>query len=299
MAQQIPVTVVILTHNEAANIAGCVASVAAFEEVVVLDSGSSDGTVAILRGQLPHVRVLEHPFENFGQQRNWALDHVNAIHKWILFLDADERCTSACANAIRLAVEDPAGNTGFFLCYRNLFLGRWIKRCTMYPTWQLRLLKVGHVRYRKEGHGQREVMTGSAGYISEPYDHYGFSKGVKHWIARHNEYSSSELELIDVLSSEPVGLAGVLSHDPVKRRRTLKALAARVPLRPFVRFFYLYVLRFGFLDGRPGFLFCLLRLAHECHIVVKRAEMRAPSDDQSVPESPRSCVPDQAPEFHT
>jgi glycosyltransferase involved in cell wall biosynthesis len=294
MRRPVPVTVVVLTYNEATNISACIESLGVFAKIIVVDSGSTDGTVEKVREQFPAVAVLAHPFEDFGQQRNWAIDHAGAPHDWILFFDADERCTEACGEAIRAAVASSGPHVGFFLCYRNIFLGRWIKRCTLYPTWQLRLLKVGHVRYRKEGHGQREVMSGSAGYIAEPYDHYGFSKGVKNWIARHNEYSSNEIELIDNLVSTPVGILGVLSRDPVRRRRTLKALAARAPLRPLVRFFYLYVLRCGFLDGRAGFLFCLLRLAHECHIVVKRAERSATHGNQAVSAPPAARFRDKA-----
>ena len=101
----------------------------------------------------------------------WAGRHEQAIAAATAALkrktvDADERMTPACAEAIRAAVADPRDRTGFFLCYRNIFMGRWIRHCALYPSWQLRLLKAGHVRYRKEGHGQREVMTGRAGFIA-------------------------------------------------------------------------------------------------------------------------------------
>jgi glycosyltransferase involved in cell wall biosynthesis len=271
----IPVTVVILTYNEAVNIVPCVESLREFAETIVVDSGSTDGTLEILGDRFPDIRVLKHPFQDFGQQRNWALDHVSPSHEWILFFDADERSTPAFADAVRAVVASPGGHVGFFLCYRNFFLGRWIKRCTMYPTWQLRLLKAGQVRYRREGHGQREVMAGSAGYIREPYDHFGFSKGIKGWITRHNEYSSNEIHLIEKLASAPTTISGLLSSDPVRRHRTLKALGARTPLRPVARFIYQYVIRLGFLDGRPGLLFCLLLVAHELHVALKFAEARA------------------------
>lgn len=271
----IPVTVVILTHNEAVNIVSCVTCLSEFAEIVVVDSGSTDGTLEILGDRFSHIRVLQHSFQDFGQQRNWALDHGNSRHEWILFLDADERCTPACAAAIHAAVVNPEDHVGFFLCYRNMFLGRWIRHCAMYPTWQLRLLKRGHVRYAKAGHGQREVMDGSAGYVSVPYDHYGFSKGIKEWVARHNEYSSNEIELIKELASAPVGLSGLFAGDSVRRHRTLKRLAARAPLRALVVFVYLYFIRRGFLDGRPGLLFCLLRVANELHMMAKLAEADA------------------------
>jgi glycosyltransferase involved in cell wall biosynthesis len=272
----IPVSVIILTRNEAVNIVPCVSNLHRFGEIIVVDSGSTDGTLDLLRARFPGVRVLHHPFEDFGQQRNWALDHAGARYEWVLFFDADERCTPEFGNAIAAAVSNPGDHVGFFLCYRNLFLGRWIRHCTMYPSWQLRLLKRGCVRYQKEGHGQREVMNGPAGYIREPYDHLGFSKGIANWIARHNEYSTNEIELITRLAAAPLNpstvLSSLVSRDPVARRRALKQLASRTPFRPLVRFVYLYILRLGFLDGRPGLLFCLLRLAHELHIMVKLAE---------------------------
>jgi glycosyltransferase involved in cell wall biosynthesis len=268
----IPVSVIVLTHNEAVNVVSCLETLSAFNEILVVDSGSTDGTLDILRNRFPGIRVLHHTFQDFGQQRNWALEHGDVRNEWILFFDADERCTVECASAVLAAIAEPGGHVGFFLCYRNMFLGRWIKRCTMYPTWQLRLLKVGQVRYRREGHGQREVMEGTAGYINEPYDHYGFSKGIKDWVARHNEYSSNETQLIKSLAESPLGFVGVFSKDPVRRRRALKRLAARAPLRPLVRFVYLFLIRRGFLDGRPGLIFCLLRAAHELHIVAKLAE---------------------------
>jgi glycosyltransferase involved in cell wall biosynthesis len=268
----IPVSVIVLTYNEAVNIVSCLETLSAFDEILVVDSGSTDGTLDILRNRFPGIRVLHHAFQDFGQQRNWALDHGDVRNEWILFFDADERCTVECASAVLAAIAQPGGHVGFFLCYRNMFLGRWIKRCTLYPTWQLRLLKVGQVRYRREGHGQREVMKGSAGYIPEPYDHYGFSKGIKNWISKHNDYSSNEVELIRSLASASLRVSELFSRDPVLCRRALKRLAARAPLRPVARFVHLYFLRRGFLDGRPGFLYCLLVTAHQLHLVVKLAE---------------------------
>jgi glycosyltransferase involved in cell wall biosynthesis len=268
----IPVSVIVLTHDEAPNVQSCIESLKDFDEVIVVDSGSTDGTLALLANQLPEVRVLHHPFEDFGQQRNWALDHAGVRNDCVLFFDADERATAEFAAAVAEAVRHPRGHEGFFLCYRNFFLGRWVRHCTLFPTWQLRVLRVGKVRYRREGHGQREVMGGSAGYIREPYDHFGFSKGISNWIARHNEYSTNEVELIREMAAAEAHPFEVFAADAVRRRRALKRLATHMPLRPLARFLYLYILRRGFLDGRPGLIFCFLRAAHEAHIVAKLAE---------------------------
>lgn len=265
------VTAIILTFNESANIAGCLRSLAWADEVIVVDSYSKDETIELVRETRSDARVFQNVFKDFGQQRNFAIERTEPRNDWILFLDADERCTPALAKEIEEKIRE-SQNVGYYLCCRNFFFGRWIKRCTLYPSWQLRLLKQGEVRFSKEGHGQREVTTGLLGYIRTPYDHYGFSGGIHHWIARHNNYSSNEVELIHRLRAEPLNL-GDLFRGAISRRRMLKRLASRTNLlRPWARFSYLYFLRLGFLDGGTGLLFCLLRLSHEIHITVKLYE---------------------------
>ncbi|MBU1695361.1 MAG: glycosyltransferase family 2 protein [Verrucomicrobia bacterium] len=271
-----PVSIILLTWNEQINIKACLESVAWAEDVILVDSGSRDGTIESARAARLDVRVFEHPFQDFGAQRNWALDQTQPRHEWILFVDADERITPACAEAVRRTVAVPGDRVGFFLAPRNLFLGRWLKHCTFYPSWQLRLLKQGKVRFQKEGHGQREVTDGPLGYIREPYDHFPFSKGIQEWKARHDAYSTNEIDLILRLRAEPLAWADLFSGDAIQRRRFLKRLAARSPalLRPYLRFAYTYILRGGFLDGRAGWVFCMLRLSHEIHIGIKLHEAR-------------------------
>jgi glycosyltransferase involved in cell wall biosynthesis len=267
-----PLTAVLLTLNEEVNVAACLATLAWVDDVVVVDSGSRDDTVERVLAARPDARVFTHAFKDFGDQRNWALDHAEPRHEWVLFLDADERCTPACAEAIRRALTPDSKVDGYYLTCRNMFLGQWIRRCTFYPSWQLRLLRMGRVRFRKEGHGQREIADGPLGYIREPYDHFGFSKGVEEWVSRHNRYSTNEVELIQRLRAEPLHPEDLVKGDPVVRRRALKRLAARLGFRPLLRFLYMYILRAGFLDGRAGWVFCRLRVAHEIHIEAKLKE---------------------------
>lgn len=269
-----PITIIILTHNEEANIAACLACLDWADDIVLLDSGSTDSTIEHAKAARPDIRIFDHPFTDFGDQRNWALDHTQPRHEWILFVDADERITPACASTIQEAVKAPGDKAGFYLTCRNFFMDRWIKHCTLYPSWQLRLLKKGFVRYRKEGHGQREVTDRPLGYIREPYDHFGFSKGLEHWKARHALYAANEAVLIHRLRSEPFALRDLFSPDPVTRRRGLKRLAARTPFRPFMRFCYIYIWRRGFLDGRPGLVFSMLRTRHEASIVANLMAIR-------------------------
>lgn len=267
-----PVSVIVLTYNEAVNIGPCLESLHWADDVIVLDSFSSDGTLQAATAARSDVRTFQNRFEDFGQQRNWALDNTGPRHEWILFLDADERTNPDCIAGLKRAMESGEPHAGYYLTCLNHFLGRPIPRCTMYPSWQLRLLRQGQVRYRKEGHGQREVTDGSLGYVREPYDHYGFSKGIAHWIDRHNAYSTNEVELIHRLRREPLALRDLFRRDSIQRRRCLKRLAARVGFRPLFRFLYMYFVRMGFLEGRAGLIFCLLRVAQEIHITAKLAE---------------------------
>lgn len=267
-----PLTAIVLTYNEAGNIGPCLEDLDWVEDVVVVDSGSDDGTVEVARSARAGVRLFSHPFQDFGDQRNWALDQIDSRHDWVLFLDADERCPQAFRSAVQEVIENPDGMVGYYLCYRNYFLGQWLKRTTFFPSWQLRLLRRGEVRYRKMGHGQQEVAKGPIGYLQEPYDHYGFSKGVSHWIERHNAYSSHEIELVTELLEEPLGISDIFSGDSVKRRRCLKRIAARLPGRPWIAFLYTYLIRLGFLDGRAGLNYCYLKLAHDLNVTVKHDE---------------------------
>jgi len=271
----VPVTAIILTRDEAANIRRCLAALAGVEDVVVVDSGSTDRTLDLARAERPSVRVLEHPFLDFGDQRNWALDHAAPRHPWVLFVDADEFCDPELLEEIRAMVADPGKDVGGFIAPRNHFMGRWLKHCTMYPSYQLRLLRVGAVRYRKEGHGQREVTEGPLRYLRHGWRHENFSKGVHQWIARHNHYSDAEAVRVLEMRSQPVPWGGLVSGDPIRRRRALKSIAVRLPFRPLLRFLYTYVLRMGFLDGRAGLLYCRLYYAHHIHIEAKMAESRS------------------------
>lgn len=271
----IPLTAIVLTHNEAVNIQGCLDALHQVDDVVLLDSGSTDDTLSLAAQSRCDLRVYSHAFMDFGDQRNWALDHTHPRHPWVLFVDADEVCTSDLLEEIRLFIAHPGDCVGAYVAGRNYFLGTWLRYSTFYPSFQLRLLKLGQVRYRKEGHGQREITEGPLHYLHHFWHHDGFSHGVADWIARHNRYSSDETELIQRLRAEPVNWRGLLSRDPIQKRRAIKILAAKAPFRPITRFLYTYVYRRGFLDGTPGLMYCILRFAHELHIIVKLEERRA------------------------
>ena len=289
------ISVIILTCDEAGNIVACLDSVSWSDDVILVDSNSSDDTTAVARARREDLRIFENPFSDFGQQRNWALDHCDPKHDWILFLDADERVTPELREQMVDAVDSGRAEVGYFLCYRNMFLGQWLKRCTFFPSWQLRLLRHGEVRYEKAGHGQREVTEGPLGFLDQPYDHFGFSKGIAAWIERHNRYSTEEAEYFSALAGQPLRIHETFSRNALVRRRAVKRLAARLPARPLVRFLYTYFFRLGFLDGSAGWTFCQLQLAHELNLSAKQRELRLSASAEAGlhhenPEGPPAAV---------
>ncbi|KRP34890.1 MAG: hypothetical protein ABS34_12130 [Opitutaceae bacterium BACL24 MAG-120322-bin51] len=263
------VSILILTLNEAPNIAACLESVAWADDVVVLDSFSSDETCAIAESM--GARVVQRKFDDFGSQRNYALDSIEFKHDWIFHLDADERFNpelqSECERVVGLEER-----SAYFVPNRIIFLGKWIPRCTQYPFPQVRLIKQGEVRFAKAGHGQREAAAQrGVGHIDVAYDHYNFSKGVEDWIAKHNRYSSEEAQWAAEIERRPLGEC--LSKDSMLRKRALKSWFVRMPCRPWIKFFYLYIVKRGFLDGYAGLVYCRLQMMYESMIAIKRAEL--------------------------
>lgn len=272
-------SILILTKNEEANLPACLQSVAWCDDVVVLDSFSNDGTcdLARERGASLHQRA----FDDFGSQRNFALDEIQFKHPWVFHLDADERFNEELRSECERAIEQDE-HSAYFVPNRIMFLGKWIKHSTQYPYPQVRLLKVGEVRFAKAGHGQREDQAKrGVGHIHVAYDHFNFSKGISDWVEKHNRYSSEEADDLFASSAGAIDWQGLLSGGSMRRKRALKQLHARLPGRWLVKFLYLYILRRGFLDGYPGFVYCVLQGFYDFLIVAKVKERR-----QAVPAGP-------------
>lgn len=268
----VSITVMILTYNEERNIGECIESLKRAAEVIIIDSGSTDGTRERALQVRPDARILVNKFEDFGQQRNWALDHANPAHPWVLFVDADEFCTEQLFDEIEGFIQTPGTDVGAYIAGRNYFLGRWLKYSTMYPSYQFRLLRTGTARFEKAGHGQREVTDGAIRYLKQGWRHENFSKGVEDWISRHNRYSTAEVELIARLRGEPLQFREFFSPDRIKRRRAIRLLSTRLPFTPILMFIYTYIIRLGFLDGRAGLIYCSLLMAHQIHVITKISE---------------------------
>ena len=262
-------SILILTKNEEQNLPECLGSVAWCKDVVVLDSFSDDRTCEIARKD--GARVFQRKFDDFGGQRNFALDEIEFKHSWVFHLDADERFNEELkAECERVIGQDE--HSAYFVPNRIIFLGKWIKHSSQYPYPQVRLLKLAEVRFMKSGHGQREDhVERGVGSINVAYDHYNFSKGIADWVKKHNRYSSEEAGAAAQLVIGPLPFRDLFKPG-MGRRRAMKRLHARMPCRWFFKFFYLYVIKRGFLDGYPGFAYCLLQGFYDFLITVKNKE---------------------------
>ncbi|MGA8185091.1 MAG: glycosyltransferase [Terriglobia bacterium] len=257
-----PVSVLVLTRNEEANIAACLESVGWAGEVFVVDSFSTDRTVVI--AERLGAKVCVHRFRGYAAQRNWALEHLPFSNDWVLMLDADERVPAALAAEIARVARAPADDhAGYYLASRHYFLGRWLKHGGLYPTWILRLFQWRHARFEERPMNEHAILDGPAGYLQQPFDHED-RKPLADWVARHNRYAGLEAEefLQETLaggydSSISIRFRG----SQAERKRWIKLkIWNRLPLllRPFLFFFRNYFLKLGFLDGRPGLIYHVL-----------------------------------------
>ncbi len=266
-------SIYILTYNEELDIAACIESALLSDDVVVVDSYSSDRTVEIASRY--DIRVVQHRFESHGRQRTWMLEEVPAKHDWIYILEADERMTpelfQECLEAIKTSEY-----VGYYAAERVMFMGRWIRHSTQYPRYQLRLLQRGKVWFTDYGHTEREVCEGATNFLKETYPHYTSGKGLSRWIDKHNRYSTDEAEeTLRQLQQGSVNWRELFfGRSEVQRRRALKDLSLRLPFRPLVRFLYMYFFLGGFLDGRAGFTWCTLQAFYEYLILLKVWELK-------------------------
>lgn len=260
------VSCLILTFNEAANIGLCLEALSWCDDILVLDSGSTDATVDIARSY--GARILERPFDDFARQRNFGLDSGEFRHDWVLHLDADEIVTPEFVTDLN-ALNPQPGIDAYRIPAKTILFGRWLKHAGMYPVYQVRLGHRDRLRFIQVGHGQREKLAAErVAVFDEPYLHYSFSHGLFGWLTKHVRYARDEAALILEVrkgANEEGGGADVTS-----RRRATKAKVARLPvvLRPFIRFLYIYGLKQGFRDGRAGFAYAFMLSVYEGMIVI-------------------------------
>jgi glycosyltransferase involved in cell wall biosynthesis len=286
MADKFPLSVIVPVKNEERNLAVCLASVAWADEVWVADSRSTDRTVAIAEQYGARVAQFDYA-GGFPKKKNWALEMLPLRHEWVLLLDADERVTPELEAEIRAALTHADDVDGYYLNRKLIFLGRWIKHCGWYPSWNLRLFKHRLGRFEKleaedvEQAGDVEVhehvvLQGRAAYLRQDLLHEDF-KSIFHFVERHNRYSNWEARVYANFACGVPGehnIGASLFGSPLERKRFIKHCWARLPFRPLLRFLWMYVFKFGFLDGMPGLIFCTLMTMHEAVIAAKMYEQK-------------------------
>lgn len=254
-------SVVVLTLNEERNLPGCLATLAGCEDIVVLDSGSTDRTVEIARAA--GARVLVHPFRDFADQRNYAHAAADFRHDWVFHLDADEQMTPDLAAECN-ALPSDAPFDGYYAAPRMMFAGQWLKHCTDFPAWQARFVHVRNFRFVQVGHGQREAPGMRMGHLQGSYLHDITVDDEQEWEKRHRRYARAEAAEYLAQARPLSEILGTLIRGPMlARRRALKYLSYALPGRPWLRFFYQHWLRRGFLDGPAARRYCELLARYE------------------------------------
>ena len=274
------ISVLILTKNEEKDLPGCLESVAWSDDIHVYDSLSEDATVSIARSR--GARVRQRPFDNYAAQRNAALHGLNFRHSWVLILDADERIPEALSAEMLKCIKDAPEDVAAFRIRRRDFLGEtWLRRSQLSP-WYIRLVRPGRVHYEREVNEILKV-DGRIADLAQPFDHFPFSKGMSHWIAKHNTYSTMEAQYIarSRQSKPRFSIAqAFINRDFNERRFHQKELFYRLPGRPMVKFLLIYFVRRGFFDGRAGLTYAILQSIYEYMIVLKTRELE--NDDKFV-----------------
>lgn len=282
---KIPVSVLIPAKNEQANLPACLQSVAAADEVFVVDSQSSDRSIEIAESY--GAKVVQFLFNGrWPKKKNWALENLPFRNEWVLIVDCDERIPPELWEEIANAIANPEFN-GYYINRKVFFLGTWIRHGGRYPDWNLRLFKYKLGRYENlsteevPNTGDNEVhehvvLQGKSGYLKNDILHEDF-KDVFHWLDRHNRYSNWEARVyLNILKGkDDTGTIGAnFFGDAVQRKRFLKKLWVQLPFKPLLRFILIYIIQRGFLDGKAGYIYARLMSQYEYQIGVKLYELR-------------------------
>ena len=271
------ISVLILTKNEERDLPGCLESVRWSDDIHVYDSYSTDRTVEI--AQAAGAQVTQRTFDNWSAHQNWGLQNIPFKYPWVYYSDADERMTPELVASVGEAVRSPVANVAFRVQRRDFLYGRWLRHVTASP-FNIRLFRPEKMRYERMVNPV-SIPNGPVGELSGYFDHFPFSKGTRHWLEKHNSYSTLEAQQIVSNRSARNSFSmreAFLAKDRNERRYHQKELFYRMPARPLVKFMLLYFAKRGFLDGRAGFTYAVLQSIYEYMIVLKTRELAESSN---------------------
>lgn len=277
----VPISVLIPTRNEEENLPRCLNVLKSWaDEIIVVDSQSTDNTVEIAKSY--GAKVLQFYYKSgWPKKRQWALDTYDFNNEWILLLDADEILLDPIKKEIAEAIKSNTFN-GYWLKFQLHFLGRQLKHGG-FDLWKLFLFRKQDGRYEKRLTDQSTEMSdievhehiivdGPVGKLKNPVRHENWNS-LYRYIQKHNEYSEWEAKVyLDGHNGD-----GSIKPSPfgnqAARRRWLKKQLIHIPGFPLLTFFYHYILRLGFLDGKPGFIYCVFKGIQRFHAKAKLYEL--------------------------
>jgi glycosyltransferase involved in cell wall biosynthesis len=270
-----PISVIVLTFNEEDNLAGALDSVVGWaDEVFVLDSYSTDRTVDIALAYADRgVKVVQHAFENYSAQWNWALTRLPTAAAWVLKLDADERVTEEFKREVgELLSTAPIDLEGVSFRRRIFFMGRPLYWGGLSHNHDMRMWRAGAARFEDRPVNEHALVKGRVALLKSFVDHRD-TKSVTDWIDKHNRYSTFEASAMT--SGNVTGdVVPRMFGTAAERRMWLKTVYFHIPGRPCFYFLYRYVVRLGVLDGRVGFRYALLYATFLYWIDLKCLEIR-------------------------
>jgi len=265
------VSVLILTLNEEVNLPSCLESISWSDDIVVFDSFSNDQSVEIAKAA--GARVIQRRFDNWSSHQNWAVGNIEFKYPCVFYLDADERCDEMLAGELQAMTASATEYSAFQVRRKDFFMGKWLKHAQLYPTWITRVFQPEKIRYERLVNPV-VVVDGKIGQLKGHLIHYPFSHGIRHWFARHNNYSDMEAQDLLREMGETPRFRDAFSSDPTLRRRAMKRLAYGLPTRPLLIYLYLVLIRRAFLDGAPGMHYASMRATYEYMIDLKVKEIR-------------------------
>ena len=296
---RVPLSVLVPTRNEARNLPRCLAALEGWaDEIVVVDSGSTDGTLDIAEAFGAATLRFEYR-GGWPKKRQWALDTFPFRNDWILLLDADEILMDDVKREIGDAVRAD-DHDGYWLRFQLHFLGRPLRHGG-FDLWKLFLFRRGRGRYERRLSDQdasmgdvevheHVVVDGRVGRLRSPIRHENWNS-LYRYIEKHNEYSQWEARVY--LEGGTGEVTPTLFGGQAQRRRWLKDRLVRVPGFPLLTFLYHYVLKAGFLDGRPGLIYCALKGVQRFHAKAKLYELEL--RERESPDAPRVPAPPAPP----
>ena len=260
----------IITFNEAVSIRRTIQSLQEVcDTVFVLDSYSTDETVQIAK-DLGAV-VKQRAFDDYASQRNYALKHFDFQNDIILFFDADERLSPELSKELKEL--DPNPNVDVLLVRRHdIIWDKIIRHASGYPTWAIRGMRWRNVSFER-AINEGVAYDNDAHYLQGHFLHYPMEKGIKWWMERHIKYA--KMEAYEIFTGKyKIGKKDLAVLDPLVRRLLVKKIVYNLPGRPFLVFLIFYFIKRGFLDGKAGFTFALMRFYYECCISIQLLDFR-------------------------